>query len=532
MISSIHPDYESIDWEKWRLTYKGGREFLDRYLQKFSLRETQADFLERKNMTYVPRFAGAAIDEVKNSIYQRFPDVVRKNGSSNYKYAVGGKGVGVDLKGSTMNSFIGTQVLVELLLMGKVGVFVDSPEVSGTLVGDRDKHPYLYIYKAEDIRNWVWDKNYQSVLLRDYVIEYDDFGFPSEYIEQYRHLVRDGNTVFARIYDENDEVITEKKLNLKQIPFVMGQLSNSLMSDICDYQVTLMNLSSSDVSYALRSNFPFYTEQYDAAAESAAKALAEFDGDENTTEENIKGGATHGRKYGKGLERPQFIHPSSEPLTVSMEKQSQIKEEIKLLLNLSIANLQPVRASSESKRQDEGSLESGLSYIGEVLEYMENSIGVIWHDYENSSEVPEIKYPDNYTIRSDNERQTEIATLTKTLGKVGSITFQKELAKKIALLTLGNSVTVETHCEIERELDVSIAPYCDVDTISSDVEDGILSPETAAKIRLYPKDEAAKAKEAHLEKLKDIQLSQTDPKLRGEGAKVEKLTVDRPDTDE
>jgi hypothetical protein len=39
------------------------------------------------------------------------------------------------------------------------------------------------------------------------------------------------------------------------------------MEDIADYQIALMNLESSDINYMLKSNFPFYVEQYDPRAE-------------------------------------------------------------------------------------------------------------------------------------------------------------------------------------------------------------------------------------------------------------------------
>ena len=38
IIDSRHPNYLSCmsDWQKWRLTYRGGDEFRDRFLEQFS----------------------------------------------------------------------------------------------------------------------------------------------------------------------------------------------------------------------------------------------------------------------------------------------------------------------------------------------------------------------------------------------------------------------------------------------------------------------------------------------------------------
>ena len=70
-----------------------------------------------------------------------------------------------------------------------------------------------------------------------------------------------------------------------------------------------------------------------------------------------------GRRYGKGLERPGFIHPSSEPLEVSMAKQKELKEDIRTLIGLNLASLQSRRASAESKQEDVRTKEEGLSFI-------------------------------------------------------------------------------------------------------------------------------------------------------------------------
>jgi len=46
------------------LTYDGGDEFREIYLEKFSGREDQAEFKRPQAVTPVPRFAGAAINDI------------------------------------------------------------------------------------------------------------------------------------------------------------------------------------------------------------------------------------------------------------------------------------------------------------------------------------------------------------------------------------------------------------------------------------------------------------------------------------
>src|SRR3990170_7515030 len=146
VIDSRHPGYLSgmTDWRKWRLTYEGGDDFREAYLERFSTREDQTDFATRRSMTPVPKFAGAAINDIRNSIYQRLRDVVRKGGSRVYQEAVNGNNLGVDHRGSTMNAFLGVKVLTELLVMGRVGVFVDHPLIpaGATLAAVSRPAPY------------------------------------------------------------------------------------------------------------------------------------------------------------------------------------------------------------------------------------------------------------------------------------------------------------------------------------------------------------------------------------------------------
>ena len=78
-----------------------------------------------------PQLCAVAIDDVRNAIFQRLRDTIRRGGSNAYQEAINGLSLGVDLRGNTMNGFLGIKVLSELLIMGRVGVYVDSPEVPG-----------------------------------------------------------------------------------------------------------------------------------------------------------------------------------------------------------------------------------------------------------------------------------------------------------------------------------------------------------------------------------------------------------------
>ena len=60
------------------------------------------------------------------------------------------------------------------------------------------------------------------------------------------------------------------ELELTRIPFVLLDIGDSMIKDVVNHQIALLNLVSSDVNYALKSNFPFYIEQKDVRAVGSA----------------------------------------------------------------------------------------------------------------------------------------------------------------------------------------------------------------------------------------------------------------------
>ncbi len=530
--SIVHPTYKYNveEWDKWRLTYEGGSAFIERYLYKFSARENQPSFERRKKVTYNPAFAKEAVDEIKNSIFQRLIDISRKGGTESYNRAVDGMDGGVDLQGKSMNSFIGIDVLTELLTMSKVGVFVDMPELTGETLAETDgKRPYLYMYQVEDIRSWSYlpgtDCEFSNILLRDYRYKYDeDTGLPMGQECGYRRMWLDQGQVRVQFYDKQGEQTdyngvpgagTEIVLNIPKIPFVVMSIGCSLLTEIANYQIALLNMASADISFALTSNFPFYVEQFEPRAvneferrPSQGEGGEGFDGAEGK-QKTIIIGAGQGRGYPKGMERPGFIHPSSEPMKASMDKQEQMKSEIRQLVNLSVASLSPGKASAESKSMDRQGLESGLSAIGMALEVGERRIGEIWSMYEKA-EAPTIYYPETYTIQSESERRDEANGLKELLPVVPSQEYKKAVCKKIAALTIGRDVTYEDMEKINREIDNAKAMTADPEIVSKHVELGILDKELASEISGYPKGTVAKADKEHAARIAEIAKSQTE----------------------
>jgi hypothetical protein len=434
--------------------------------------------------------------------------------------------------------------------MGKVGIYVDMPPVlSPTML--QQPRPYLYVYQRENIRNWVKDPTnpllFQSVYLRDYIYEFDEeTGYPTDTVERYRHLWLEDGRVHVKLFDQEMNETDHTILNLTTIPLICVEISQSLMKNIADYQVALLNLASSDLFYTLKSNFPFYTEQFDPNSLSSPYLKPDSNPVDLTpgiSTENVarprevQVGTTTGRAYPTNTDRPDFIAPPSEPLLASMKKQDQLKEEIRLLLNLDIANLRPQRESADSKKVDDRSLESGLSYIGLTLETAERNIAYIWNQYTNSNDVITIKYPKEYSLKTDQERREEAKELDEQRLKIPSVTYQKSVSKLMANILLGHKVDQTTLEKIEKEIDSAPCVTGDPQSIRDDVEAGILDIELASKLRLYPEGTAEKAKKDHAERLTRIKDSQSTGGARGVdpeqlSGKLEKEASRNTDTNE
>ncbi|MGA2502380.1 MAG: hypothetical protein ABSH20_31960, partial [Tepidisphaeraceae bacterium] len=461
-------------------------------------------------------------------------------GTTAYQNAVNGLDLGVDKRGLNMNAFLGVKVLTDLLIMGRVGVFVDAPALTGevTMADTQGSRPYLYFYPIEDILSWTCSKpeepsTFQAILLRDVVLNFDQRTYlPTTTVERFRMLWINRDTGFVNLQfldtdgnpidrDGNPGGVIELELN--RIPFVLLDIGDSMIKDVVNHQIALLNLGSSDINYALKSNFPFYVEQRDLRANGAHLKQAATDGSASaggqpSADTDATVGVSHGRFYDKGLNAPTFIAPPSEPLGASLKLQEKLSDEIRKLVNLSVASLAS-RQSAESKIVDNQGLEAGLSYIGLVLENAERQIAEHWASYEErkvaSRKIATIKYPDIYALRSDADRIAEANSLVKLMAAVPGRKIKRELAKCIVLALLGGKISVDDLESINSEIDSAPYTTSDVDTIIQAVINGICGEATAAMALGFDDGEHLKAREDHA--LRAIRVLQAQKTAGGEG---------------
>lgn len=523
-----HPVYRVMAprWEEFRLVYEGGKTFQGKFLEQ-RVKELDTDYDLRKRISPIPTHAKAAVNNVKNSLFSRIgQSTTRIDGPISYQAAAIGAAGGVDREHSSMNSFLNRKILPELLPIGKVGVFIDAP-----LIRTENNSPYLRTIRAEDILNWEVDPTnrgqYLQLLVRERIVNKDDtFGLPTETEETFRLFQKTPNGILISLFDKKSDPIGQTTLELDQIPFVLFELTESLLTDVGSYQIALLNLSSSDMTYAYLSNIPIYTEQIDnndlwgniedQTADEKISAprdavLEAHVGVRKTIDEAGRQdviGVGRGRAYPKGLERPDFINPSPDPLRVSMEKAQEIKDDIRSIINLSLSNVKPRAASAESKVADERGLESGLSAIGLELEAGENAILDIWALYEEVKNNGKITYPNNYELKDDTARRKSADDILTLKEKLPSQTARIELTKDAAREIFGSRLPQEKMEKLLIELDNAGGCPSGAKEIQLDMEQGLVSSETASELRGYKKDEVAKAQKEKAKRMADAQASQ------------------------
>lgn len=494
---------DSAEWDDWRRCYDGGSDFIERHLQWMTDREKYTEYERRKAMTPIPTYAKREINRVRNGLFQRFGDIIRRGGTNKTKAAFEGELRGVDNRGASMNSFMGQQLLPDLLVMGYSGVLVDAPQVFGDTLADvpDDFSPFISHYRIENVHLLVPQDNgkrgeWKAVLLRDEYYRSDVVTGAQTSEEVYKYYWIDEATgkVHVQHLDREgkmtrDVVITE----LDQIPFVLYDIGDSLIKDVYRHQIAILNLSSSDTSYALDSNFPFLTRQ---KQDSNAAHL----GGES---EEATIGVRKGMYYGKQLERPGFISPPTDPMRLSLELRRELKNEVRELVMGALSDM-----------GEDGSIDAGLAFIGECLEAGERRILDHWTAFETANpsrrRVPIVQYPDHWCIKTEEERIADAERLLGLMFKIPGRGIKKEIAKLAQDRLLRGVIDVETLDKLAKEIDE--APYCtsDPEIVIPAKQAGLMSGETGALALGGTEDEWKKAEHDQAKRAAAIVAAQAD----------------------
>jgi len=527
LTSIRHPEYMEMyaEWIKWRLCYQGGISFRDGYLERYSKREHTDDFILRKKITYIPAHARSAINIIRNALAVRIPDVKRA-GSDLYQRIMN---TNVDGFNNSINSFMVLDVIPLLLTQGKRFVVVDAPEASSGVTRAEDSgNPYFYALNAENMLSWAYDENgnFSAVLLeltRELTDEDTGLAYKAEQIYRYMKMVPEGPIndpcagemsgpgVFVKTMDKSGKTMGEcRVLPIDRIPIVEFRLVASLMGEIAEHQIALLNLASTDMDFLWRGNFPIYTQQLPKGVQgirargtkarqdgagSGEDTLTERDPGTTSGDKQRRIGIGKGLTYREGTDRPDFINPGVDNLKVSMEKQDTLIKDIRTLVDLALVSLsvKAVEQSGASKMADRVGEEAGLAYLGRALESGERDMAELFHmmSGEENMEVT-VTYPEKYTLKTTDDRIEEAGKLKGLRSAVRSPEYQRRIDKQVAEILLMPDITQDDLAKIHKEIDE--APYFDDDKTRSEIVQkdkttGLLSAETAAAMRGYGDEE-------------------------------------------
>ena len=534
-----HPDFQNNvhRWYEYRLTFLGGEEFLRKYIIRLE-DETDEQFRIRKENTPIPAAAKEAIKDVRRSIQLRLVDVSRENGSKAYQAAVSGEGSGIDRNGQTMNMFIGQDVLTDLLVIGRVGVFVDNIAPEGATLADGPAQPYAYMYRAEDILNWDTVLPHQlgtfsMVLLRDFKVSFNHtlgVAFPTKREERLR-LVWLGEDGFMRYkfftpkfdsilpesldprlsIDDDGAVVTQ----LREIPFIMPSLEDSLLSDAASYQRLLLNVASNEGMFAMNINFPMLFIQKDTRA--AATQWKRPPGGEPVpggqrsrnaeVQTGVRSGWIRGRYYSLEEEVPQWGGPPVESLKESREYRAQLADEVRHLVNVAITNQVGQRTESrETKELSAQGLEAGLHEIAMRLQQTERQIAKYFAMYEGTDNVATIAYPKRFSLKSQADRIKDAKDLIEVTNNISGQS-AKQVGQSAAFTSLFTGMISSNQME-EVLTEIRKHPYIgDFDNIMALVEAGLMKRETAAESQDLDPEEVEEAMKEKIEIATKITLA-------------------------
>ena len=510
------------NWQIWRNAMAADDAYIRANLQRLP-GELIKDYERRRGTTPVPAFIKATIREVITGIYSQMQLTSRSRGPQSFQEAVPGGEFGVDGSGTSLNYFLIMEVLKELLVMRRVGIFVDRPVLSEqpTLKEAANAPPYMYMFKAEQILAWhVKPGNItpdEVLLRRDAPLYYEDTLITVDVENEYVYLRKSGpETVQCDIFDHDGDLVKSLQLNLPAVPFVLLETSESIIQDVIGHQNALLNLGSSNVAFAIAANLAVYTEQTDmgwlmqALRQKQDQEAGEDDAENPNTDVGvIEIGLNKGRRYMQNAQPPSFISPDNINLERAAYLYEQLRDDIRRIILLAIQNVS-VRGltTATGLLQSQAATSNGLAALAIILEKAERQLVAIWSAYEATPYDYTVKYPADFQVMSKAERFTLINDLAKLRELVPAKDYQLHITKSIAALVVGPEAAPGQLAAINQQIDEAPGVISSPETITSLTEAGILPREYAAQLLNLPDDAAVKANLEHAERLQRIAASQ------------------------
>jgi len=508
--------YGNPDWIDWRYCYEGGRIFRERYLLPFSDRESVKEFERRRSLTPIPGYAQSGVDRVKNSLIQRLPDINRHGGTRTWKKAMDGELGGVDLKGSTMDSFLAHDIIPDMLVMGRIGTLVDAPELENEdqlLMADipDDFRPFYNPFCVEDIHEihpapHDSPSDWSAILLEERETKVDVWNASDECIRTFRYFWlnpdRGNRMSVQRISDQGDAMGPPVHTNLVRIPFTFADIRISLMSKVCAHQIAMLNMISADTSNSVDQNFPIMVRQRDNTnnAGGGADHLVDDVGGDGS---EVEAGVNKGIWYGKNAAPPAYINAPSEPLEISLKMRDDLKTQVYELIFGTLTSI-----------SEDGTIESGLASAGSALQRYENRLADYYTAYEETRPSKRtqvsIEYPTTWSLKTQEERIAEAKQFLELIDQLPGREGRKAAIERVYDIMFRGLVSTEKLEEMKKAARDAPFTTSNPDIIFTALDKFAVGPQTASVALGFDDDEWEKAAEERDRRAASMIAAQSD----------------------
>jgi len=234
VLSRSHPDVDQDDDEFHRMSYAGGKKYLDADFLFTHEKERSPQFEERKKRSYFYNYCRPIIDSYLYFLFKSNPTRVGKEAikKSNMLFiADPSKGV-EDLNGLMKNH------ASELLKVGRAWFRMDAPTIPPSSAKEEEERanlPYVYAFKPENILDWA--EGEEGTLLWVKAIVSDEPKQAFDYQASQEKVIKIWTADAIAVYTLDGLLVGTEVNTLGLVPFLLTRLNDTMQSFIADIAI-------------------------------------------------------------------------------------------------------------------------------------------------------------------------------------------------------------------------------------------------------------------------------------------------------
>jgi len=445
-----HPLYEQYidDWAFYMESYKGGQEYVHKYLSTHRL-ESREDYSRRSQRAYYLNYCAPIASIPSDFIFKK---EATRPADSNLEYFR----LNTNRRGLSIHEFM-RKVCTISAIYGQAHVLIDRPRpskedeekiTSGKLTKKEvvgSYQPYAIIVHPQHLLDWSVNpvtRELNWVLIREVTLADADFTAERTVVDSYRIWTQ--NEWF--LYNNENTVIDSGAHNLGVVPLLTcyhkdvdeDLIGESMLKDVAEANRTIFNWTSNIDEMVARQTFSQLTCPDDGT-------LFEEEIDESGQSTALKkvGSSTIFTFPAEARHPPKFISPDTEQVGIIWTMiENHVREMFRMagLISAKSSLIQLQQRTGKAQEFEFLDMAVFLSAKANVLEDVENKMNTLCYKWLQLDDVPaKVHYPEKFDIVSP----TEIVDLfTKVTMNGVSGTLNKEMAKRMVHQVLPNAEDV------------------------------------------------------------------------------------------